>query len=64
MYASPNIVEVIKSRRMSWVGHAARVKQMRNSYKIQVGKPEGKTAFGRPMFIWEDNIRTYVREIR
>jgi hypothetical protein len=42
LYASPNIVRMIKSRRMRWVGHVARAGKMRNAYKILVGIPEGK----------------------
>jgi hypothetical protein len=43
MYSSPNIITMIKSRRMRWVGHVARVGEKRNAYRILVGKPEGKS---------------------
>jgi hypothetical protein len=47
-YASPNIVRVIKSRRIIWVGHVACIGEIRNAYKSMLGKPEGKRLFGRP----------------
>jgi len=47
LYASPNIIRVIKSRRMRWTGHVARMGQMRNTCNIFVGKPEGKRPLGR-----------------
>jgi hypothetical protein len=46
-YASPNVIRVIKSRRMRWAGHVARMGKMRNAYSILVGKAEGKRPFGR-----------------
>jgi len=55
LYAAPNIIRV-KSRRMRW-GYVARMGEMRNAYKILVGKPERKTTLGRRRHIWEDNIR-------
>jgi hypothetical protein len=42
LYSSPSIIKVLKSRRMRWVGHAARMGERRNAYRILVGKPEGK----------------------
>jgi hypothetical protein len=45
LYASQNIIKVIKSRRLGWVGHIARMGEMRNAYKILVGKSEGKRPF-------------------
>jgi len=47
---------------MSWVGHVARTGEMRNAYKILVGKPEGKRPFGRPRPRWEGNIRINLGE--
>jgi hypothetical protein len=47
-YVSPNVIRVIKSSRKRWVAHAATMDYMINSYKIVVGKPEGKKAFWRP----------------
>jgi hypothetical protein len=54
---------MIKPRRMRWARHVARVGEMRNSYTILVGRPEGKRPFGRPRRRWEDNIRVDLREI-
>jgi hypothetical protein len=51
------------SRRMSWVGHVARIGEMRNTYKISVGKPERNRPIGRSKRRWEDNIRMDLREI-
>ena len=48
LYCSPNIVRVIKSRRMSWAGHVARMGERRGVYRILVGKPDGKRPLGRP----------------
>jgi hypothetical protein len=62
LYASPNI-RALKSRRMRWEWHAARMGGMRNVYKTLVGKPEGKRPLGRPMRRWENNIRMDLREI-
>jgi hypothetical protein len=62
IYASPNIIKVIKSRRMRWVGYAAH-RDMRNAYRICIGKPERKMPFERPRYRWKDNMRMEVREI-
>ena len=56
LYSSPNIVRVIKSRRMRWVGHVASVGEERGAYRVLVGKPEGKRPLGRPRRRWVDNI--------
>jgi len=48
LHASPNIIRVIKSKRMRWAGHVAWMKEMRNAYVILVGKPAGKGPLGRP----------------
>ena len=48
LYSSPKIVRVIKSRRMRWAGHVARMKEGRGVHKVLVGKPEGKRPLGRP----------------
>ena len=48
LYSSPNIVRVIKSRRMRWAGHVARMDEERGLYRVLVGKPEGKRPLGRP----------------
>jgi hypothetical protein len=57
LYSSPNIVQVIKSRRMRWAGHVARMEEGRGVHKVLVGKPEGKRPLGRPRRRWEDNIK-------
>jgi len=62
-YTSPNIIRVIKSRRMRWVGHVAYMGEMRNAYKILFGKPEGKKLLGRPRCRWEDNIEMDLWEL-
>jgi len=56
-------LRVIKSSRMRLAGHVARTGDMRNMYKIFVGKPEGKIVFGRPRRRWENNIRMGLREV-
>jgi len=56
LYSSPNIVRVIKSRRMRWAGHVARMGEDRGVYRVLVGKPEGKRPLGRPRRRWVDNI--------
>jgi hypothetical protein len=59
---SPNIVRVIKSRRMRWAGHVARMGEGRCVYRVLVGRSEGKKALGRPRRKWEDNIKMDLRE--
>jgi hypothetical protein len=63
LYSSPNIVRVIKSRRMRWAGHVARMGEGRDIYRVLVGRPEGKRPLGRPRRRWEDNIKMDLREI-
>jgi hypothetical protein len=58
-----SIITIIKSRRMRWAGHVARMGETRNAYSILVGKPEGKSPLGRPRRRWEDNIRMDLREM-
>jgi hypothetical protein len=60
---SPNIVRVIKSRRMRWEGYVARMGEGRGVYRVLVGRPEGKRPLGRPRRRWEDNIKIALREI-
>jgi len=57
LYSSPNIFRVIKSRRMRWAGHVARMMESRSVYRVLVGKPEGKRPLGRHRLRWEDNIK-------
>ena len=56
-YSSPNIVRVIKLRRMRWAGHVALMDERRGVYRVLVGKPEGKRPLGRPRRRWEDTIK-------
>jgi len=63
LYCSPNIVRVIKLRRMGWAGHVARMVEERGAYRVLVGKPEGKRPLGRPRRRWVDNIRTDLQEM-
>ena len=51
LYSSPNIIRVIKSRRMRWAGHVARIVERRGAYRVLVGKPEGTRPLGRPRYI-------------
>jgi len=63
LYSSPNIVRVIKSRRMRWAGHVARMGEGRDVYRVLVGKPEGKRPLERPTRRWEDNIKMDLQEV-
>ena len=63
LYSSPNIVRVVKSRRMRWAGHVARMGEERGAYRVLVGKPEGKKPLGRPRRRWVDNIRMDLHEV-
>jgi hypothetical protein len=62
LYSSPSIVRVIKSRRMRWSGHVARIGESRVVYRVLVEKPEGKIPLGRPRCRWEDNIKMYEKK--
>jgi hypothetical protein len=62
LYSSPNIVRVIKSRRMRWAGHVARMGERRGAYRVLVGRLEGKRPLGGPRRRWEDNIKMDLRE--
>jgi len=63
LYSSPNIVRVIKSKRMKWAGHVARMEEESGVYRVLVGKPEGKRSLERPWRRWVDNIRMDLREV-
>jgi hypothetical protein len=62
LYSSPSI-RIMKSRRMRWAGHVARMGENRNSYRLLAGKPEGKRPLGRPRRRWVDNIRMDLVEV-
>jgi hypothetical protein len=57
LHSSPKIVRIIKSRRMRWVGHVARMGEGRDVYRVLVGRPEGKRPLGRRRRRWEDNMK-------
>jgi hypothetical protein len=63
LYSSPSIIRIIKSRRMRWAGHVARMDENRNVYRLLVGKPERKRPLGRPRRRWVDNIRMDLGEV-
>jgi hypothetical protein len=62
LYSSPNIIRMVKSRRMRWARHVARMGERQNTYRILVGKPEGKRPLGIPRSRWVDNIKIDFRE--
>jgi hypothetical protein len=71
LYSSPSIIRIIKSRRMTWAGHVARMGEERKAYRLLVGKQEGKKPIlsthlrlGRPRRRWVDNIRKDLGEVR
>ena len=63
LYSLPSIVRVVKSRRMRWAGHVARMGEDRGVHRVLVGKPEGKRPLGRPRRRWEDNIKMDLQEV-
>jgi hypothetical protein len=60
---APNIIRVIKSRRVRWAGHVARMGERRGAYRPLVGKPEGRRSLGRPRRRLKDNIKTDLRDV-
>jgi hypothetical protein len=62
-YCSPNIVRVIKSRRIRWAGHVARMGEGRGVYRVLVGKTMGKRPLGRPRHRCENNIKMNLQEV-
>jgi hypothetical protein len=62
LYSFQNKIRTIRSRRMRRAGHAARMEEKRNAYRILVGKPEGKRPLGRSRRRWADNIKMDLRE--
>jgi hypothetical protein len=64
LYSSPNIIRVIRSRRMRWAGHVERMGEKRGAYSILVGRPEGRRPLGRPRRRREDNIKMNLQDVR
>jgi hypothetical protein len=62
LYSSQDIIRQVKSRRMRWAGHVARMGEGGKVYKVLVGKPEGKRPLGRPRRRWENGVRMDLRE--
>jgi hypothetical protein len=63
LYSSPSIIRIIKSRRMRWAGHVARMGGKRNAYRLLVGKPQGERPLGRPRRRLLDNVKMDLLEI-
>ena len=63
LYSLPNIVRVVKSRRMRWAGHVVHMGEDRGVHRVLVGKPEGKRPLGRPRHRREDNIKMDLQEV-
>jgi hypothetical protein len=63
LYSLPNIVRVVKSRRMRWAGHVACMGEDRRVHRVLVGRPEGKRPLGRPRHRWEENIKIDLQEV-
>jgi hypothetical protein len=63
MHSLPNIVLVVKSIRIRWAGHVARMGEGRGVRRVLIGKPEGKRPLGKPRLRWEDNIKMDVQEV-
>jgi hypothetical protein len=63
LYSLPSAIRIIKSGRIKWVEHLARIGEKRNAYRLLVGKPEGKRSLGRLRSRWVDNIKIYFVEI-
>jgi hypothetical protein len=63
LYSSPNIIWVIKSRRMRWVGNVAHMGEKRGAHRILVARREGRRPLGRPRRTWEDNIKMDLQDV-
>ena len=64
LYSSPDVIQVIKSRRIKWAGHVAHMGEGSGAYRVLVGKPDGKRPLGRPRHRYEDNIKMDLQEVR
>ena len=64
LYSIPNIIRVVKSRRMRWVGRVARMGESRGAYRVLVVKPEGKRPLDRPRRRWLDTVKIYLKKVR
>jgi hypothetical protein len=63
LYSSPNIIQVIKSRRVKWAGHVSRVGYKRGAYRILVGRPDGKRPLEKPRRRWENNTKVDLQKV-
>jgi predicted small integral membrane protein len=63
LYSLPSIIRIMKSSKMRWAWHVAKIGEKRNAYRLLVGKPEGKRPLGRPRRKWIDNIRMDLVEV-
>jgi len=63
MHSLPNILRVVKSRRMRWARNVVRMGEGRGVHRVLVGKPERKKSLGRPRHTWKDNIKTDLQEV-
>jgi hypothetical protein len=63
LYSSPNIIRIMKARKMRWAGNIARTREKRNAYRLLVGKPEERRPLGRPRCRWLDNIKMDLVEV-
>jgi hypothetical protein len=63
LYSSPNIIQLIKSRRMRWAGYVARMGEERGAYRIFVGRPDGRRPLGNTRRGWDDNINMDIQEV-
>jgi hypothetical protein len=63
LYSSPSIIRIIKSRKMRWAGHVARMGEKSNAYRLLVGKPEGRIPLGKARCRWVDSIKMALAEI-
>jgi hypothetical protein len=63
LHSSPNIIRIIKARRMKWAGHVERMREKGNAYRLLVGKPEGRRPLRRPRRGWLDNTRMDLVEV-